>query len=264
MEITELYLYPIKSLGGITVDRAAVTPQGFAHDRRYMLVRPDGQFLTARSQPRMLLLQPELRGDALLVSHRHHDVPPLEIHGPESEEILTVEVWGDQVQAQVVSPLADAWFSQQLGLDCRLVYMPEGDLRRVDPAYATHQEVVSFADGYPYLLIGQAALDHLNAQLETPVPMNRFRPNLVFAGGEPHAEDHWREIRIGPVTFYPVKPCARCVVTTVDTNSARSGAEPLATLSRYRSQDHKVLFGMNLLHSGVGTIQVGDKIDVLR
>ena len=264
MHLTALYQYPIKSLGGIAMQRAQVNPWGLAYDRRWMLVKPDGSFITARRYPRMLLLQPEWRGDQLYVFHRQKDLPPLEVPMEPEGPSLPVVVWDDTVQAQRVGAEADAWFSAQLGLDCHLVYLPDASFRAVDPRYARAGEGVSFADGYPHLIIGEASLADLNARLPEPVGMDRFRPNLVFAGGTPFVEDTWQEIQIGPITFFPVKPCARCVLTTIEPSTAQAGKEPLATLSSYRGQDHKVMFGMNLLHQGRGEVQVGDELVVKR
>ena len=263
MHLSALYLYPIKSLAGIAVRQAELTARGLRHDRRWMLVRPDGTFITARRYPQLVLLQPSLRGDDLLITHRQRDLLPLEVPGePETDETMMVEVWGDRVRAQLVSPLVDAWFSEQLGTACHLVYMPESTRRRVDGRYARQGEVVSFADGYPYLIIGESSLADLNARLDRPVDMRRFRPNLVVAGGAPYAEDHWQRFRVGAVEFAAVKPCARCVLTTVDPDTGQPGKEPLATLASYRSRRNKVLFGMNLLAPEHGTLRVGDPIAV--
>ncbi len=264
MHLSALYLYPIKSLAGIAVPEAQISRTGLALDRRWMLVRPDGEFITARRFPQMLLLQPTLRGEDLIITHRAKDVVPLEVSGePETDQTMMVQVWGDRVRGQWVSPMADAWFSEQLGIACHLVYMPESTRRRVDGRYAQQGEVVSFADGYPYLIIGEASLADLNTRLAEPVDMRRFRPNLVFAGGAPYAEDQWARFRVGSLTLAGVKPCARCVLTTVDPDTGLAGKEPLATLSGYRSRRNRILFGMNLLAEGEDTLRVGDPIEVI-
>jgi uncharacterized protein len=264
MHLSALYLYPIKSLAGIAVSEAQLSTTGLAQDRRWMLVRPDGKFITARRHPQMVLLQPSFRGEDLVITHRNRDVVPLTVPAePESDQSMMVEVWGDRVRGQLVSPLVDAWFAEQLGVDCHLVYMPDSTRRRVDGRYAQQGEVVSFADGYPYLIIGEASLADLNTRLSKPVDMRRFRPNLVFAGGEPYAEDRWASFRVGALDFAGVKPCARCVLTTVDPDTGQVGKEPLATLSGYRNQRNRILFGMNLLAKGEGTLQVGDAVKVL-
>ncbi len=162
-----------------------------------------------------------------------------------------------------VSAEANAWFSRLLELNCRLVFMPPDVHRPVDSKYAHAQEPVSFADSYPYLLIGQESLRNLNMRLTEPVPMNRFRPNLVFSGGEAFSEDTWQKFRIGNQSFEAVKPCARCVLTTIDQQTAEKGPEPLRTLATYRLKNNKVLFGQNVLpRSDARYIQVGDRIEV--
>jgi uncharacterized protein YcbX len=259
--LTAIYHYPVKGLAGLSVASAALTPRGLAHDRRWMIVTPEGQFLSQRQLPQMALLQPVQRGELFYLAHKQRDLPPLLLPAEPEAEPLTVTVWDDRVAARAVSVEADAWLSEVLGRPCRLVYQPEEGHRPVDPRYAPAGEEVSFADGYPYLIIGQAALDALNARLAEPVPMDRFRPNFVFSGGEPHAEDGWDEFLIGEQAFRAVKPCARCQVVTIDQARARRGAEPLRTLATYRERDHKVMFGMNLLAlEGPGRVQVGDEI----
>lgn len=142
--------------------------------------------------------------------------------------------------------------------------MPDDTKRMVDTEYAKNNETTSFSDGYPFLIIGQSSLDELNSKLSEPLPINRFRPNIVFTAGEPHAEDSWQHITINGIEFFGVKTCARCVVTTINQQTAVAGNEPLKTLAAYRTVNNKVKFGMNLLHKGTGTIKVGDTITVLK
>jgi uncharacterized protein YcbX len=258
--ISEIYIYPIKSLGGIQVPSAKVEARGLRYDRRWMLVDEQGRFLTQRQHTQMALLQ-----EGLLVSHKQGLLEPLfvpfaaEEAGPE----LEVTVWDDAVTAREVGPAINAWFTKALGMPARLVHMPEQAHRPVDPRYATRGEEVSFADGYPFLIIGQASLDDLNSRLEQPVPMNRFRPNFVFRGGKPFEEDSWSKFVIGRKPFQAVKPCARCVLTTINQSTAEKGAEPLRTLSTYRQERNKVMFGQNLLSGSTGTLHVGEKLKVL-
>jgi uncharacterized protein YcbX len=156
----------------------------------------------------------------------------------------------------------NTWFSKQLGIKCRLVHMPDATKRKVDPNYAKKGEVTSLSDGYPFLIIGQESLNLLNSKLDVQIPINRFRPNFVFDGGTSHDEDNWREFKIGDITFYGVKPCSRCVVTTIDQQTAIQNKEPLKTLSTYRNFNGKIMFGMNLLHTGEGTVKVDEWINV--
>lgn len=161
-----------------------------------------------------------------------------------------------------VSPSHSSWISERLGHPCRLMAFPEKNLRPVDKKYSLNDEHVSLADGYPFLIIGQASLDDLNSRMSAPLPMNRFRPNFVFTGGKAFEEDQWREFHIGDVKFTAVKPCARCVLTTVDQETAEKGKEPLKTLATFREQKNNVLFGMNLIGPGSGVVMVGDEIRI--
>ena len=265
MRVQEVYTYPVKSLGGIVSTEAKVLQRGFEFDRRWMLADESGKFISQRVEHQLALLQTEIRQDSIFVRHKIH--PEKEISIPlnlSSQEFVQVSVWDDTVQALAVSSELDEWFSKAIGKRCRLVYLPENSQRRVDKKYADNEEKVSLADAFPYLLITQASLDDLNTRLEKPVPMNRFRPNIVIAGTEPFAEDTWLEIQIGEIRFKVAKPCARCVLTTVDQDTAVKGKEPLSTLSKYRSTDGKVLFGQNLIALNEGTIKVNDPVKVIR
>jgi len=265
MKIQDIYIYPIKSLGGIRLEEAEVLTKGFRWDRRWMLVDESGNFLTQRSLHKMALLQTELRHNGLYIYHKQQKDLFLHIpYQPETDEFITVRVWDDTVQGQIVSQTADNWFSKVLGLPCRLVFMPEPTPRKVDLKYAKNGESVSFADAMPYLLIGQGSLDDLNQRLEKAVPMERFRPNLVFSGGLPFEEDEWKEIQVNHIVFQVAKPCARCVLTTVDQQTGVKGKEPLKTLATYRTKDKKVLFGQNLIALGKGILKVGDEIRIIR
>lgn len=260
LRISELFIYPIKSLGGISVDHARVTDRGFQYDRRWMLVDPNHIFITQREVPAMALVRVSLGGNGLHVASRLHPEPLFVPYRPVSGEFADVRVWDDVCRGQFVGAGADRWFSSALGRPCRLVYMPDEVERVTDPRYAPPGSVTSFADAFPFLLIGQASLDELNGRLEQAVPMNRFRPNIVFTGGAPFLEDGLREFSIGPVRFRGVKPCARCPIPTIDQSTAEHGKEPLRTLARYRFRDNKVYFGQNLVHDGLGEIAVGDEL----
>lgn len=179
---------------------------------------------------------------------------------PSDGDPLRVEIWDDVCEAIHPSPEASALLSERLGVPVRLVYMPDASRRPVDPDYSIHADITSFSDGYPLLIIGQSSLDDLNTRLETPVGMERFRPNIVFSGGPPYSEDGLRRFTIAGIRFHGVKPCARCVLTTVDPRTASTGPEPLRTLSTYRTRGGKVLFGMNLIHEGGGSLCVGDRL----
>jgi uncharacterized protein YcbX len=259
--LSDLRLYPIKSCGGIAVDEWEVDERGLRHDRRWMLVDETGSFMSQRKLPRMALIKVRLESDGLVV-----DAPGMSSlqvpFGPPDGKPMLARVWNDLVEAQTVDD--DSWFSEFLGVSCKLVYLPDESVRQVDPAYAEPGDRVSLADGFPFLLISEASLADLNARLEQPLPMDRFRPNVVVGGCEPFAEDGWRGVRIGQLTFRVVKPCARCTITTVDHESATKGKEPLRTLARFRRAGNKVLFGQNLIHDETGTLRIGDPVQILR
>jgi uncharacterized protein YcbX len=259
----ELYIYHIKSLGGIALNAATLADRGFEYDRRWMLVDENNQFLSQREVNTMALLKVQLTEQGLLVQHTGKPGTELLIpFQPAITESVMVTVWSNHCRAYPVSDVVDAWFTKQLGLPCRLVYMPESTHRFVDSRYAHHKEITSFSDGYPLLLIGQASLDELNSRLPAPLPMNRFRPNIVFTGGTAFLEDSMKQFEINGIRFFGVKPCARCIITTIDQQTAEKAKEPLKTLSSYRMKNNKVYFGQNLLYEGTGVISIGDTITI--
>ncbi|WP_290796086.1 MOSC domain-containing protein [Flavihumibacter sp. UBA7668] len=259
--ISGLFIYPIKSLGGIELDSVLVTDRGLQYDRRWMLVDANGRFLTQREHPVMALLQVGLGADHLLVFHKHHPEEAIQIPLDLTNGIeLSVTIWDDTVQALLVDKNLDNWFSRQLGINCSLVYMPDSSRREVDSRYASQKEITSFSDAYPMLLIGQASLDDLNTRLASPVPMNRFRPNIVVEGWEAYEEDSIGSFQAGAIKFTAVKPCARCVLTTINQETGEKGKDPLKTLASYRTQNNKVLFGQNLVHIGSGYLEKGMNI----
>lgn len=264
-KLSEICIYPVKSLAGISVNSAEVTDRGLKHDRRWMLVDNNNKFFTQRLIKAMALLQTDFIAESLIVFNKTKPDERIEIPFIlRNNQIEKAVVWDDTVDVIPQGKEINDWFSEQLKFDCKLVYMPDETERKVDTNYAKNNEVTSFSDGYPFLIIGQESLNLLNSKLETPVPMNRFRPNFVFTGGKPHDEDTWKEFKINNIIFKPVKPCARCVITTVNQDTAEQSTEPLKTLSTYRRTDNnKVLFGMNLLHEGRGVVSVGDELDIL-
>jgi len=191
------------------------------------------------------------------------EMPPLEIH-PRGDTRYEVTIWRDRVTVADQGDLVSDWFSTYLGGSYRLVRMPDDVVRPVDQQYATRPEdQVNLADGYPILLISEESLADLNRRLGEPLPMNRFRPNIVINGAEiPYAEDEWSEVHIGEVTFHVVKSCARCVTTTTNQSTAERGAEPLRTLASYRQVPRGVLFGQNLIHASPGCIKNGDSVAI--
>ncbi|HZH44862.1 MAG TPA: MOSC domain-containing protein [Lysobacter sp.] len=264
MRLSSLYLYPMKSCAPLPCTEAAVEPRGLAHDRRWMVVDDDGRFLTGRQLATMVRIQARPAPDGGLVLAADAGTP-LHVPVPGAGERISVTVWDSTVDARPAGAAADAWLSGVLGRAVRLVHMDGGARRAVSEKYAQPGDEVSFADGFPLLLISQAALDHLNAKLPRPVAMTRFRPNLVVDGTAAHAEDGWRRIRIGAVEFDVVKPCTRCVFTTVDPERGERDAsgEPLRTLLTYRRTPKGVTFGQNLIPRGTGTLRLGDPVTVL-
>jgi uncharacterized protein YcbX len=263
LTISGLFVYPIKSLGGIEVNSALVTDRGFQYDRRWMLVDEENVFMTQRQTPSLALLQTAFAENGLLVSHKQTgDSFFIPFDQAQNDPVL-VQVWNDTCNAERVSCEADQWFSEQLSVNCRLVYMPPDTKRLVDRDYALNNEITNFSDAYPFLIIGQASLDDLNGRLNDALPMNRFRPNIVFTGAQPFAEDGFEAFSINDIHFSAVKPCARCVVTTIEQSTAIAGKEPLRTLSLYRMKNNKIYFGQNLLHRGEGMIHKGDVIKLI-
>jgi len=261
--LTQINLYPVKSLGGFTLSSAKVEARGLQHDRRWMVVDQKGRFLTQRALPRMALVSVDLTPDGLVLSAPGMGPLRLPFGLPSPARRQTVQVWRSVCEAAPVDEEADGWLGEFLGIPCRLVFMPEETRRAVNPDYSAGEGIVSFADGYPLMLLGEASLDDLNARLTQPVPMNRFRPNLVVSGSLAYDEDGWKTIRIGTVTFHGVKLCDRCSLITVDQATGEpTGPEPLKTLASYRLQDQKVLFGQLLIPDGAGLVRVGDAVEI--
>ncbi len=264
LQVSELYIYPIKSLPGIAIEQALVTEKGFKYDRQWMLIDENNQFVSQRQVPAMTQFIVSILVDGLFVQHKLKESSIIiPFNTSASDNPVELMVWDDNCIGEFVSVKADAWFSEMLNLKCRLVYMPNDYKRTVDQRYANKNTVTSFADGYPFLLIGQATLDNLNKKLIESLPINRFRPNIVFTGGEPHEEDLMGHFTIRQIDFYGVKLCARCVITTIDQQSGAKAKEPLKTLASYRLKNKNIYFGQNLIHSGKGFIAIGDQINTI-
>jgi hypothetical protein len=276
LTLSELFIYPVKSAAGIAVTQAHLTPWGLAHDRRYMVVDAQGKFMSQRRFPQMALIRVALAEEMTLTAPGMPALAlPLKIAevpadtDPQGIVAKEVEVWGDRTLALSAGNQAQAWISQFLGTDCDLVYMPDRSHRPVDHGRLGGDALVSFADAYPYLLISTASLAGLNQKLAAPVPMNRFRPNLVISGCEtPHAEDQWQRIRIGEAVFSVAKACARCSVPNVDQKTGDRSLEPSKTLATYRAWDKNIWFGQNLVqevseNQGLTCLKVGDPVEVL-
>ncbi|WP_030662885.1 MOSC domain-containing protein [Streptomyces rimosus] len=265
-----IHRYPVKSVAGSGLGEAVVQPWGIAGDRRWMLVDAEYRFVTQRARPRLAAVAAAERADGTL-RLTAPDMPPLTVPVPEPGATVTVEVWRDKVEAVPASGAAAEWFSTYLDVPVRLVHLDDPATRRpVDPDYARPGETVGFADGFPLLLTTTSSLDALNSLVaqgrhpdEGPLPMNRFRPNVVVEGTAPWDEDDWQRIRIGEVAFRVVKPCGRCVITTTDQLTGQRGKEPLRTLARHRRVGDQLVFGQNLIPENTGTLRVGDPFEVL-
>ena len=222
LTLTGLFLYPGKSLGGYAVPAADVTDRGLRHDRRWLLVDGRNRFMTQRQQPELALLVVAPAYNGFLITHRQRpELLPLFVPFEATpDRTLFVTIWDDMAWAWRGTPEADDWLTEALGRRCRLVYMSDMVRREVEPALNPAGQLVSFADGYPYLLAGETALADLNTRLAQPVPMDRFRPNLVFGGGAPYDDDAWEDFQVGDVVFRAVRGCGRCVLTTIDQQTA--------------------------------------------
>ena len=269
IRLAAIHLYPVKSTRRVAVAEARVEPRGLAGDRRFMLVDPAGEFVTARKHPRLLLVQAGVEEGGL--SLRAPGRPELRVPAAAgSGELLEVRIWGDRCAAEAVAAEADAWFREFLGREVRLVRLPEHRRRPARGPGAREGDEVSFADSLPALLVNLASVRELEARVGEPLGPERFRPNLVVEGAPPFAEDRWREIRIGGaagVRFEVARPCPRCGLVTADPETGRihPRGEPLRTLASFRrGPSGEVFFGQNLIPRSVGTLRVGDPVEVLR
>jgi uncharacterized protein YcbX len=260
--LSGMYVYPIKSCAGVGVAEWEVDKFGLRHDRRWMIITAEGEFLTQREIPAMALIRTRIATIHLRVTAP--DMPelvlPLE---PQGGRPVATRVWDDALRVVAPDHKADEWVSRVMGRECQLVYMPEDYVRPVDATYAPDGGRASFADGFPFLLAGEASLADLNSRLPKALPMNRFRPNLVVQGSAPWAEDEWASFTVGSIPMRGVKLCARCPVTTTEQSTGqRDGVEPLRTLATFRKRERGVMFGQNVVHYGTGRLKLGDKLVV--
>ncbi len=278
MKISGISIYPIKSLKGISLNESIVEKRGLQFDRRWMLVDENAEFFTQREFPKMATISTEIKENGLQVSAENFENLLIPFEESRSETIK-VRIWQSICDATVFDTSVNQWFGEVLGANCKLVYMPESSERKVNKFFDKNNDIVSFADGYPLLVISENSLNNLNEKLEEKLPMNRFRPNLVVSDSMSFAEDHWKKIKIGETVFRITKSCARCVITTIDQKEGSfAGKEPLKTLAKYRlAKDvfpdsyaeldldkNAVLFGQNLIAENYGEkIKIGDKIEIL-
>jgi hypothetical protein len=228
-----------------------------------MLVDDENRFMTQRQFPLLALLQSRITELGVAVHHKRNGLNFTIPFEPATDSFVDVVIWDDVCAAQLVGEDADRWFSNILSFPCRLVYMPDRTERKIDTRYAGNNETTAFADAFPFLMIGQSSMDDLNARLSEKVAVNRFRPNIVFKGGQPYEEDEMARFTVHDIEFYGVKLCARCTIPAINQETAERGKEPSKTLAAYRKRGNNIYFGQNLLHKGEGVISVGDRIEIL-
>lgn len=264
MQVVELNIYPIKSTVGISLEQAQVGSRGLSYDRHWVLVNNEGQAVTAREYPKLLDIRTELCSDGLKVYCEHSELFVLPFSTSDTS-LVDISVFEEQATGLEANPQASEWFSDYLGIECRLIYMNQQDHRRlIDYDGKQTQNSMSYADECPVLLISEASLDDLNTRLERPVSMKNFRPNIVVSGCGAYAEDQWKNLKIGTLEFKSLWQCQRCVFTTIDPVSKQRHPqqEPLRTLSKYRKHpDGGVAFGMHFLPSECGIVRVGDRVE---
>jgi uncharacterized protein YcbX len=259
--VSQLAIYPVKSMRQVPLEKANIDMGGLKNDRRWMVVDSNGQMITQRQQSRLCLIQPELIDDGISLSTT--GMNDLRVSIPKGGAVNKVTVWRDNCNAYDAGEEAGQWLSRFLGVECRLVYFPEDEIRIVDQTYAQKGDRTAFSDGFPMLLTSQASLDDLNARLSSSVPMARFRPNIVVSGCLPYAEDEWKRLKIGDFKLRVVKPCSRCVIPSIDIETAERTGEPTKTLSTYRRRDNKIFFGQNVVIDGEGEITTGMPVEIL-
>ena len=265
IRVAGLFFHPIKSCAAIPEERLKIEIRGPELDREFMVVDKDGKFMSQRTHPRMCLARPRIEGDYLVVSADGVGRIEIDLRQP-GRFSRTVRVWDDECAGLDQGRDAAELFSELLRADCRLVRYHLGRPRRhTSPWLGGEELAVSFADAYPVLVVSESALDGLNAKLESPVPMNRFRPNIVLGGCTPHAEDGWKGFEAGGIRFEFAKLCDRCTVPDVDQATGEQGHGTVKTLSRYRREllpgkPAAVCFGANYVPRGFGMISVGDEV----
>ncbi|MCQ8117108.1 MOSC domain-containing protein [Methylomonas rosea] len=257
--LSEIYVYPVKSLAGIRVAHWPVDHKGLLYDRKWMLIDSDRQFLSQRRLPKMALIKTCIADQQLILSAPNQADLALPLQALDGDDIEVV-VWHDRCIAKTCGDNADAWLSDFLQTDCRLVYQTDDDIRKVDPNYALDSDQTSFSDGFPFLIVSENSLNALNQAMPLAIDMIRFRPNLVVADCDSYAEDTWRRLTINDIGFRLPKPCSRCSVPTIDPLTAETGKEPLTTLNRLRKWQNKVYFGQNALHDKPGSLSVGQTV----
>ena len=264
LSLSDIYIYPVKSLTGVSLQNSQVFPHGLDNDRLLMLIDDNGLFITQRKYTQLALLSTSLKNNEFKI--KAPNFPDLSIRETDFlKETTYVKVWQSECDGIVASNEVNKWFSDYLDKSVRLVKYNHNKPRTTNPSYSNSGDIVSYADGYPLLVISQASLDDLNNRLDVPVTMSHFRPNIVVNGCQAYAEDSWKKIKIGEVEFDAVKKCERCILTTVDpeTGVKDINRQPLNTLAEYRKEPAGVMFGMNLIPRSGGMIRRDDLVEIL-
>ena len=267
LKISELYIFPVKSLGGIKLNTSQLSPFGLKHDRRWMIVDDNGKFISQRETHKMATIATAIKDNELILSYRNSEIVVPEIH--EGSEKISVSIWKDSFKATHVCSQIDKWLTDILGQNCRLVYMEDTVQRQIDVDFAPKGQNVSFADGYPILVISQASIDDLNTRLDAPVNINRFRANIIISGSDAHAEDNWLNISINSIEYKAVKLCSRCIMPSINQETGKQDqVKMLAVLNQYRKIDKKIKFGQNFIYKNADIINqqiisCGDEIKLI-
>ncbi|NNC96217.1 MAG: MOSC domain-containing protein [Chitinophagales bacterium] len=260
--VSELYIYPVKSLAGISLSNAEVFPRGFKYDRRWVIVNDQNRFLTQRTLPMLTQFGIQLRNSEIVVYDKRKSSSsisfPIEM---KTGNTGSVRIWNSDVNAIFADDEVNEWFSSAVEQDVRLAYMPDSSSRLIGHENSG-DHIVSFADFSPYHILGEQSFEHLNKKLNKQITINRFRPNIIFTGGNPHDEDSWLDLVIGNVHFKGVKNCGRCKVPDLDPDTGESDGEPSRVLKSYRSENDGVYFGRYLVAESAGNISVGDLLSI--
>ncbi|WP_109440614.1 MOSC domain-containing protein [Acinetobacter haemolyticus] len=264
MHVSQLFHYPVKSLCGNALTEMEIDSFGPRWDRRWMLVDHEGRFVTQRQCTIMGQISFKIFAESVRFEFQddHITLSLDEAQGHADNCLITI--WRDQLQGNRIDHPVNQWLSQILGREVRLVYMPQQTMRQVDLTYAQEGDRVGFADGFPFLILGEASVEFLAEKVGFPLDVQRFRPNIVISGCEAFAEDHWKQIQIGEMQFDLVKPCSRCVIPTIDLKTSQKQPEVMQAMLAYRKQGNKVMMGQNALHRGIGEISLGQEIRILK
>ncbi|MBQ0721892.1 MAG: MOSC domain-containing protein [Gammaproteobacteria bacterium] len=259
LSVSQLFLHPLKSAAALEVASLEFDQRGPKFDRQWMVVDQAGKFVTQRHHAKMCLIQPHMDGTNLSLT-----APSMSLLSvPQPRQSRSVAIWQDLVTAGDCGDLAATWLSDYLGFTCRLVVVINDTQRQVDTDYALANETVGFADGFPVLLVSQASLDEFNSHLDEPIQMQRFRPNIVIDGCAAYAEDDWQRLSIGGLELTLVKPCSRCIMPSIDPATGHKQLQVNAALMATRRRDRETFFGQNAVHRGVGSVLVGQAVELL-